>query len=156
MRRKRGGRVPPRYPWVGVWLIDKRGGSKGWQALNRRDHPLPSGHMSIPPPFGDHGHHLQGKCGAGVHPAPTTKILFSPDSYTRYHGYDPGYTMSASIEHAGTRDPARLQHLAHLLTTLNTGERETLELLLDPDATEIVHLSVTEFRQGKGISISPW
>ncbi|GAB6285980.1 MAG: hypothetical protein STSR0009_21810 [Methanoregula sp.] len=64
--------------------------------------------------------------------------------------------MSASIEHAGTRDPERLQHLAHLLNTLNTGERETLELLLDPDATEIVHLSVTEFRQGKEISISPW
>jgi len=27
------GRVPPRYPWMGVWLIDKRGESDGWQAL---------------------------------------------------------------------------------------------------------------------------
>ncbi|MCK9593812.1 MAG: hypothetical protein M0Q91_17570 [Methanoregula sp.] len=64
--------------------------------------------------------------------------------------------MSAAIANADKLDLVKLQRLAHLLKSLNKGELETLELLLDNDASEMINQSITEFRQGKGIPIDQW
>ena len=64
--------------------------------------------------------------------------------------------MPAVIANADKLDLVKLQRLAYLLKALNKGELETLELLLDNDASEIVSQSVKEFRQGKGIPIDQW
>ncbi len=64
--------------------------------------------------------------------------------------------MSATIANTDKLDLVNLQRLANLLKSLNKGELETLELLLDNDASEIINQSITEFRQGKGIPIDQW
>jgi len=64
--------------------------------------------------------------------------------------------MAAVIANSDKLDLVKLQRLAYLLKALNKGELETLELLLDNDASEIVSQSVGEFRQGKGIPIDQW
>ena len=64
--------------------------------------------------------------------------------------------MPAAIANADKLDLVKLQRLASPLKSLNKGELETLDLLMDNDASVIVSQSVKEFRQVKGIPIDQW
>jgi hypothetical protein len=64
--------------------------------------------------------------------------------------------MPAAIANADKLDLVNLRRLTYLLKALNKGELETLDLLLDNDASVIISQSVKEFRQGKGIPIDQW
>ena len=64
--------------------------------------------------------------------------------------------MPEVMVNADTNDRVNLRRLAYLLKALNKGELETLDLLMDNDASVIISQSVKEFRQGKGIPIDQW
>ncbi|MCX6697433.1 MAG: hypothetical protein NTV84_07735 [Methanoregula sp.] len=64
--------------------------------------------------------------------------------------------MPAAIANADKLDLVKFQRLAYPLKSLNKGELEKPDLLMDNDASVIVSQSVKEFMQGKGIPIDPW
>ena len=64
--------------------------------------------------------------------------------------------MPAETMKKGMRGLVNLERLAHILKSLDKQELETLELLIDNEATEIVTHSIKEFGQGKGIPIDRW
>ncbi|MCX6698376.1 MAG: hypothetical protein NTV68_00385 [Methanomicrobiales archaeon] len=49
-----------------------------------------------------------------------------------------------------------LERLAHILKSLNDEELETLELLLDNEAAQVIFSSVKELKEGKGVPIEQW
>jgi Mg/Co/Ni transporter MgtE len=49
-----------------------------------------------------------------------------------------------------------LERLAHILKSLNNEELETLELLLDNEASQQIFSSVKELKEGKGVPIEQW
>jgi len=49
-----------------------------------------------------------------------------------------------------------LQRLAHLLRSLSPTEVETLELLLDDEARNVIETSLKELDQGKGLPLDQW
>ncbi len=49
-----------------------------------------------------------------------------------------------------------LERLAHILKSLNNEELETLELLLDNEAAQVIFSSVKELKEGKGVPIEQW
>ena len=49
-----------------------------------------------------------------------------------------------------------LQRLTHLLMSLSPSEVETIELLLDDEASGIIKTSLKELDQGKGIPLAQW
>jgi len=49
-----------------------------------------------------------------------------------------------------------LQGLAHLLRSLSPAEVETLELLLDDEARNVIETSLKELNKGKGIPLDRW
>ena len=49
-----------------------------------------------------------------------------------------------------------LQRLAHLLLSLSPSEMETLEILLDREASGTIRTSLKELDQGKGIPLVQW
>jgi len=53
-------------------------------------------------------------------------------------------------------EPINLQRLAHLLKSLSPTEVETLELLLDDEAMEIIGKSLKELDQGKVLPLDQW
>jgi Mg/Co/Ni transporter MgtE len=49
-----------------------------------------------------------------------------------------------------------LERLAHILKSLNNEELETLELLLDNEASQQIFSSIKELKEGKGVPIEQW
>ena len=49
-----------------------------------------------------------------------------------------------------------LERLAHILKSLDNEELETLELLLDNEAAQVIFSSVKELKEGKGVPIEQW
>lgn len=49
-----------------------------------------------------------------------------------------------------------LERLAYVLKSLNNEELETLELLLDNDASQQIFSSIKELKAGKGVPIEQW
>jgi len=49
-----------------------------------------------------------------------------------------------------------LERLAHILKSLNNEELETLELLLDNEAAQVIFSSVKELKEDKGVPIEQW
>ena len=49
-----------------------------------------------------------------------------------------------------------LERLAHLLKGLSPAELETLEILLDKEASQIIAQSLKELEEKKGIPIDEW
>jgi hypothetical protein len=50
----------------------------------------------------------------------------------------------------------KLERLAYVLKSLNNEELETLELLLDNDASQQIFSSIKELKAGKGVPIEQW
>jgi len=63
--------------------------------------------------------------------------------------------MKEALKETGV-ELINLQRLAHLLKSLSPTEVETLELLLDDDASGIIETSLKELDQGKGLPIDQW
>lgn len=61
--------------------------------------------------------------------------------------------VSESFEEA---ELVNLQRLAHLLKSLSPAEVETLELLLDDEARDVIGTSLKELDEGKGIPLDEW
>lgn len=49
-----------------------------------------------------------------------------------------------------------LERLAYILKSLNNEELETLELLLDNEAAQVIFSSVKELKEDKGVPIEQW
>ena len=49
-----------------------------------------------------------------------------------------------------------LERLAHVLKSLNKEELETLELLLDNEASQQIFSSIKELKKGKGVPVEQW
>jgi hypothetical protein len=49
-----------------------------------------------------------------------------------------------------------LERLAHILKSLNNEELETLELLLDNEASQQIFSSIKELKESKGVPIEQW
>jgi len=61
--------------------------------------------------------------------------------------------VSESLKEA---ELVNLQRLAHLLRSLSPAEVETLELLLDDEARDVIGTSLKELDGGKGIPLDEW
>jgi len=64
--------------------------------------------------------------------------------------------MSEAIRQIDNIELVNLQRLAHLLKALSPEELETLELLLDKEASTVMAQSLKELEDGKGIPIDEW
>jgi len=64
--------------------------------------------------------------------------------------------MSSMLREIEEAELVNLKRLAHLLKGLSPAELETLEILLDDDACEAIAQSVSELREGQGITIGEW
>ena len=64
--------------------------------------------------------------------------------------------MSEAVRQIDNLELVNLQRLAHLLKALNPEELETLELLLDKEASTVIAQSLKELEDGKGIPIDEW
>ncbi|KFI37237.1 hypothetical protein HY02_08865 [Peptococcaceae bacterium SCADC1_2_3] len=64
--------------------------------------------------------------------------------------------MSETIRQIDNIELVNLQRLAHLLKALSREELETLELLLDKEASTVIAQSLKELEDGKGIPIDEW
>jgi DNA replication protein DnaD len=53
-------------------------------------------------------------------------------------------------------DLVNLERLAHILKGLSPSELETLEILLDKDARDIVFKSLKELNSGERIPLNEW
>ncbi len=49
-----------------------------------------------------------------------------------------------------------LERLAHILKGLSAAELETLEILLDEEASKTITQSLKELEEGKGMPIDEW
>jgi len=64
--------------------------------------------------------------------------------------------MTVSKMNREISDLVNLERLAHILKSLNNEELETLELLLDNEAAQVIFSSVKELKEGKGVPIEQW
>ncbi|KFD41477.1 hypothetical protein DK28_0208810 [Peptococcaceae bacterium SCADC1_2_3] len=64
--------------------------------------------------------------------------------------------MSEALNRIDKIELVNLQRLAHLLRALSPEELETLELLLDKEASTVIAQSLKELEDGKGIPIDEW
>lgn len=64
--------------------------------------------------------------------------------------------MSETLRRIDNAELVNLERLAHLLKSLSPAELETLELLLDEEASKTIEQSLKELREGKGIPIEDW
>ncbi|MBI4839931.1 MAG: hypothetical protein HY803_02445 [candidate division NC10 bacterium] len=64
--------------------------------------------------------------------------------------------MSKAIKVLEKGGLVQLERLASILRALTPGELETLELLLDRQATATIRRAVKELERGEGIPIGKW
>ena len=64
--------------------------------------------------------------------------------------------MSNTLTKLDEVELVNLERLAHLLKGLSPAELETLEILLDKEASGIIAQSLKELGKGKGIPIDEW
>lgn len=64
--------------------------------------------------------------------------------------------MSEALKEMDKRELVDLERLAYLLRGLSPVELETLEILLDKEASTTISQSLKELEQGKGIPINEW
>ena len=64
--------------------------------------------------------------------------------------------MTVSKMNREISDLVNLERLAHILKSLDNEELETLELLLDNEAAQVIFSSVKELKEGKGVPIEQW
>jgi len=64
--------------------------------------------------------------------------------------------MSETLQEMDRIELIRLERLAHLIKSLSPAELETLEILLDEEASKTLNQSLRELDQGQGIPINEW
>jgi len=64
--------------------------------------------------------------------------------------------MSIAVKELGRVELVNLERLAHILKGLSRAELETLELLLDDEASKSISQSLKELEEGKGLPIDEW
>ncbi len=64
--------------------------------------------------------------------------------------------MHSSLKQMDSVDLINIGRLAHIIKGLSKVEFETLEILLDKDATDTINESIKELKKGERISISEW
>ena len=64
--------------------------------------------------------------------------------------------MSNALKEIDKAELVNLERLAHLLKGLSPAELETLEILLDEEASQTIAQSLRELEEGKGIPIDEW
>jgi hypothetical protein len=64
--------------------------------------------------------------------------------------------MSSDLKEIDRAELVNLERLAHLLKGLSAAELETLEILLDEEASQIIAQSLRELEEKKGIPIDEW
>ncbi len=64
--------------------------------------------------------------------------------------------MQSSLKEMDRVDLINIDRLAHIIRGLSQVEFETLEILLDKDATDTIRESINELQKGERISISEW
>ena len=64
--------------------------------------------------------------------------------------------MSEALKEMDKRELVDLERLAYLLRGLSPVELETLEIILDKEASTTISQSLKELEQGKGIPINEW
>ncbi len=64
--------------------------------------------------------------------------------------------MHSSLKQMDSVDLINIGRLAHIIRGLSKVEFETLEILLDKDATDTINESINELKKGERISISEW
>jgi len=64
--------------------------------------------------------------------------------------------MSETLQEMDRIELIRLERLAHLIKSLSPAELETLEILLDEEASKTLNQSLRELDQGQGIHINEW
>jgi hypothetical protein len=64
--------------------------------------------------------------------------------------------MSSALKEIDRAELVNLERLAHLLKGLSAAELETLEILLDEEASQIIAQSLRELEEKKGIPIDEW
>jgi hypothetical protein len=64
--------------------------------------------------------------------------------------------MSTAVKELHRVELINLERLAHILKGLSATELETLELLLDDEASKSIRQSLKELDEGKGLPIDEW
>jgi len=64
--------------------------------------------------------------------------------------------MSSALKEMDKAELVNLERLAHLLKGLSPAEFETLEILLDGEASQTIAQSLKELEERKGIPIDEW
>lgn len=64
--------------------------------------------------------------------------------------------MSNALKEIDKAELVNLERLAHLLKGLSPAELETLEILLDEEASQTIAQSLRELEEGRGIPIDEW
>jgi len=64
--------------------------------------------------------------------------------------------MSGALKEMNRAELVNLERLAHLLKGLSPAELETLEILLDEEASSTIAQSLKELEERKGIPIDEW
>ena len=64
--------------------------------------------------------------------------------------------MHSSLKQMDKVDLVNIERLAHIIKGLSAVEFETLEVLLDKDASNTINDSLMELKKGERLSISEW
>ena len=64
--------------------------------------------------------------------------------------------MHSSLKQMDEADLVNVERLAHIIKGLSAVEFETLEVLLDKDASNTINESLKELKKGERLSISEW
>ena len=64
--------------------------------------------------------------------------------------------MHSSLKQMDEVDLVNVECLAHIIKGLSAVEFETLEVLLDKDASNTINESLKELKKGERLSISEW
>ncbi len=64
--------------------------------------------------------------------------------------------MTTTLKEMDKVELVNLERLAYLLKGLSVAELETLELLLDEEASKTINQSLKELEKGEGIPIDEW
>ncbi len=64
--------------------------------------------------------------------------------------------MSNTLKEMNQVELVNLERLAHLLKGLSAAEAETLEILLDEDASKTIAQSISELKSEQRIPIDEW
>ncbi len=65
-------------------------------------------------------------------------------------------TLSNTLKEMNQVELVNLERLAHLLKGLSAAEAETLEILLDEDASKTIAQSISELKSEQRIPIDEW